>query len=249
MSDHEPPTGRPAIECTAVRKHFGDHEVLRGVNLTVHQGELLAITGPSAGGKSTLLHLLVALDKPSSGRIVVNGHDLADLHAVNRYRRFEVGIVFQLHNLLPHMTAGNNVELAMFGAHLSASERRRRSAALLDELGLLHAIDRSPTRLSGGERQRVAIARALANDPRVLLADEPTGSLDPDSSQTVLAMLQHQRDKHGSAIVVVTHDPAVAAHADRRLRLDGGLVADMPTAPPSVATPQAPGSPGASPVR
>ncbi|MBI5088278.1 MAG: ATP-binding cassette domain-containing protein [Actinobacteria bacterium] len=180
MSEHA--DGSFVVECTGVRKVFGAHEVLRGVDLVVRRGQLVAVSGPSGGGKSTLLHLLAALDRPTSGQMVVNGHDLAHLRAVNRYRRHDVGIVFQLHNLLPHMTAGRNVELAMFGTGLSGRERAARAALLLAQVGLEDAIDRSPTRLSGGERQRVAIARAIANEPIVLLADEPTGSLDSVST-------------------------------------------------------------------
>jgi putative ABC transport system ATP-binding protein len=217
--DHD---DRTVVECVDVRKSFGDHDVLRGVDLVVGRGELVALSGPSGSGKSTLLHLLAALDRPSSGRIVVAGHDLARLRMVNRYRRTDVGVVFQLHNLLPHMTAERNVEMAMFGTGRSASERSARAALLLDQVDLSHAIGRSPTRLSGGERQRVAIARAVANEPRVLLADEPTGSLDPDSSEVVLEVLDRLRATLGTAIVMVTHDPAVALRADARLRLEDG---------------------------
>jgi putative ABC transport system ATP-binding protein len=214
----------PAIECTDVHKRFGAVEVLHGIDLTVQPGEFVALSGPSGGGKSTLLHLLAALDRPSSGLMVVDGQDLSDLKAVNRFRRYDVGIVFQLHNLLPHMTAGRNVEIAMFGSRRSPSEREAHAAELLVELGLGHAIDRSPTRLSGGERQRVAIARALANEPHVLLADEPTGNLDPAASERALALLERMRVERRMAILMVTHDPSTAAHADRRLVLLDGRI-------------------------
>ncbi len=229
MSEHRGRRG-PAIECVAVHKRFGDVEVLSGVDLVVEQGEMVALSGPSGGGKSTLLHLLAALDRPTSGRIVVSGHDLASLRAVNKYRRHEVGIVFQLHNLLPHMTAGRNVELAMFGTGLSAQERMVRSAELLEQLDLSHRIDRSPNRLSGGERQRVAIARAIANQPRVLLADEPTGNLDPGSADSVIALFERLRRQGDMSVVLVTHDPLMAARADRRLDLVGGVVCAVPSA-------------------
>lgn len=225
MSERRGPAHlQPVIQCIDVRKRFGELDVLRGVDLVVQPGELVVVSGPSGGGKSTLLHLLAALDRPSSGRIVVNDQDLANLRRVNHYRRFDVGIIFQFHNLLPHMTAGKNVELAMFGTHLSAHEREHRAAELLAQLALSHAVDRSPTKLSGGERQRVAIARALANQPRLLLADEPTGSLDPSSSDIVLALLDRVRSELEMAIVMVTHDPAIAGRADRRLRLDDGML-------------------------
>ncbi len=223
MSEHRPYTG-PAVECSDVHKHFGGDEVLRGIHLVVEQGEFVALSGPSGGGKSTLLHLLAALDRPTAGRIVVAGHDLTELRAVNRYRRLEVGIVFQLHNLLPHMSAGRNVELAMFGTHLSAQQRKARSADLLEQLDLSNTVDRSPTRLSGGERQRVAIARAIANNPRLLLADEPTGNLDPGAADTVIAVFERLRERGNMSIVLVTHDPLVGARADRQLVLDDGTV-------------------------
>ena len=230
MSESREPASDAVIECTDVHKRFGEIDVLRGVDLTVHPGEFVSLSGPSGGGKSTLLHLLAALDHATSGRIVVNGHDLAKLRTVNLFRRHDVGIVFQLHNLLPHMTAGRNVELAMFGTHLSAQERESRAADLLDQLDLAQAINRWPARLSGGERQRVAIARALANEPRVLLADEPTGSLDPDASNTVLAVLERLRAELDTAIVMVTHDPEITAQADRHLQLSDGTIGYPETA-------------------
>jgi putative ABC transport system ATP-binding protein len=217
-------TGMPVIECIDVHKRFGSVEALHGIDLTVDAGEFVAISGPSGCGKSTLLHLLAALDQATSGRVIVNGHDLAKLHAVNRYRRHDVGIVFQLHNLLPHMTAGRNVELAMFGTDRTTRERADRAAELLTMLDLAQAIDRTPSRLSGGERQRVAIARALANEPHILLADEPTGSLDRAASATVLSLFEQLRTEQGVTIVLVTHDPTVAARADRHLHLRRGRV-------------------------
>jgi putative ABC transport system ATP-binding protein len=220
---------RLGVECVDLHKRFGTVDVLSGLDLEVAAGEFVAISGASGGGKSTLLHLLAALDRPSSGRIIVNGHDLAALRFVNRFRREDVGIVFQLHNLLPHMTAGRNVEVAMFGTHRSARERAHRAATLLDELGLAHAVDRAPSRLSGGERERVAIARAIANDPHVLLADEPTGSLDPEAAETVLDRLDRLRREHGTTLVMVTHDPNVADRADRHLRLTDGRLEPAPS--------------------
>ena len=233
MNEHRP-AGRPAIECIDVHKRFGDVEVLGGVDLVVEEGELVALSGPSGGGKSTLLHLMAALERVTSGRIVVNGRDLTSLRAVNRYRRHEVGIVFQLHNLLPHMTAERNVELAMFGTGLSARERALRAVALFEQLDLSHTIGRSPTRLSGGERQRVAIARAIANQPRLLLADEPTGNLDPHAADSVISLFERLRRQGETSVVLVTHDPLVAARADRRLQLVDGTVEALPAPGPSV---------------
>ncbi len=150
-----------------------------------HQRRPLEL-GPSGSGKSTLLHLLAALDRPDSGTLSVDGIDLTHLHAPDHYRRQEVGLIFQLHNLLPHLTALQNIEIAMVGTGRRRSEQRARARELLAEAGLRDKGDRHPPQLSGGERQRVAIARALANDPRVLLADEPTGSLDSASVDQVL---------------------------------------------------------------
>jgi putative ABC transport system ATP-binding protein len=223
MNEPNSPAG-PVIECAEVRKRFNAVDVLRGVDLVVERGEFVALSGPSGGGKSTLLHLLAALDRPTSGRMVVNGQDLSGLRTVNRYRRHDVGIVFQLHNLLPHMSAGRNVELAMFGSGRSAREREARAVELLEELDLSHAVTRSPSRLSGGERQRVAIARAIANEPVVLLADEPTGNLDPEASNSVLALFERVRSEREMTIVMATHDPPVAARADRRLQLERGVL-------------------------
>jgi putative ABC transport system ATP-binding protein len=224
VSEHDDRSHGTVIECVDVRKRFGRFEALRGIDLEVSAGEFVAISGPSGGGKSTLLHLLAALDRPTSGRIVVLDHDVRRLRAVNRYRRHDVGIVFQLHNLLPHVTAGRNVELAMFGTGRSARDRSERAAELLERLGLAHAIDRTPSRLSGGERQRVAIARALANEPHILLADEPTGSLDRATSSSVLAMFEGLRSERGTTIVAATHDPAVVERADRHLVLHRGQI-------------------------
>ena len=221
MSDTE---RAPMIECAGVHKNFGDVSVLRGVDLTVDRGEFVALSGSSGGGKSTLLHLLAALDRPSSGSIVVNGHDLSRRHDVNRYRRLEIGLIFQLHNLLPRMTASRNVELAMFGTHHSSAERTARAAELLTRLDLGHAVHRSPTRLSGGERQRVAIARALANEPEIVLADEPSGNLDADSTALVLDLFAELRRDHATTVVMITHDRAIADTADRHLVLSDGVL-------------------------
>jgi putative ABC transport system ATP-binding protein len=215
----EPVIQEPVIEVVGVDKQFDGVPVLRGVDLAVARGEFVALTGPSGCGKSTLLHLVAALERPTSGSIRVNGHDLRTLRAPNRYRRLEIGLVFQLHNLLPRLTACNNVELAMFGSGRSSKERRERARVLLDELDLTEAADRTPTKLSGGERQRVAIARALANEPTILLADEPTGNLDRESSDRVFDVLDHLRTRVGLTTLMVTHDPAAVERADREFVL------------------------------
>jgi putative ABC transport system ATP-binding protein len=220
--------GVPAVAVTGVTKVYDDGNVhaLRGVDLVVQPGELVAITGPSGCGKSTLLHLLAALDRPTSGRIEVFGQDLATIDDLARYRRTQVGLVFQFHNLLPLLTAAENVMVAMDRRHGRLADHRQRAVELLDRVGLAHVADRTPSRLSGGERQRVAIARALANDPPLLLADEPTGSLDSKSVERVVDVFHQLRSDFKTTIVLVTHDPSVAATADRTIAMaDGRVVA------------------------
>jgi putative ABC transport system ATP-binding protein len=207
------------------RIYPGPVAALAGVDLEVAYGEMVAITGPSGCGKSTLLHLLAAIDTPTSGSVVVAGKDLAHVHDLSAYRREEVGLVFQFHNLLPQLSALANVELAMFGARWSAHQRRTRARELLAEADLADRERRLPTELSGGERQRVAIARALANEPKILLADEPTGSLDSASTGRFLDLLS-QLSNRGVTIVMVTHAPDVAAHADRVVEMCDGKVVD-----------------------
>ena len=216
----------PAIAMRDVRKYFDDGAVhaLDGLSLEVAVGESVAVTGPSGCGKSTMLHLLAALDVPTSGTVLIEGVDLRRLDPVE-HRRRRVGFVFQLHNLLPQLTACENVEVAMFGTGRSRVERRERAHALLADVDLAGREDRTPTRLSGGERQRVAIARALANDPTLLLADEPTGNLDEHSIENVLALIGRLRKaRPGLTIITVTHDSRVSAAADRVVFLRDGRV-------------------------
>jgi len=233
---------RPIIECRGVEKVYEDGSVhaLRGLDLDVALGELVAITGPSGCGKSTLLHLLAALDTPTAGRIRVGDYDLARLRRPDLYRRQEVGLVFQLHNLMPQLSVLGNVEVVMVGTHRRRRERVAAARKLLEDVGLLALADRRPPQLSGGERQRVAIARALANDPPVLLADEPTGSLDSDSVRTVLGVFERLRDERGMTIVLVTHDENVARIADRTVEmLDGRALGPPPAVAPAGGGPSA----------
>jgi putative ABC transport system ATP-binding protein len=216
----------PAIEVRGLEKSFEEGRIaaLTGMDLAVASGELVAIVGPSGCGKSTLLHLIAALDRPDAGEIKVAGHDLSTRKDLNHYRARHVGMVFQLHNLLPTLTALENVQVPMFELGRSPRERRRRASELLRLVGLEGREHNRPPELSGGERQRVAIARALANEAPILLADEPTGSLDSEAGRRILDLLEELRRERHLTIVLVTHDAGVAARADRIVHmLDGRL--------------------------
>ena len=206
-------------------------EALRGVNLVVEAGEFVALVGPSGSGKSTLLHLMGAMDTPTRGEVHLHGHNLAYTSDAERTRLRcrEVGFVFQAFNLLPTLSALENVEIALRLAGISRRERRARATELLERTGLGERVDHLPRQLSGGERQRVAIARALANQPALLLADEPTGNLDSATGQTIAGLLR-QFNAEGQTIVLVTHDPEVAAQAGRVMRLRDGKLAARPPA-------------------
>ena len=220
-----------AIDVKGLTRTFPGHvTALAGLNLDVRYGEMVAITGPSGCGKSTLMNILAAIDSPTSGSVIVAGHDLAHLHDLSDYRRHEVGLVFQLHNLLPQLSALANVELPMFGSRWSAHQRKARALELLAEVDLSGCEHRLPTELSGGERQRVAIARALANEPKILLADEPTGSLDSASTARFLDLLG-RLESGGMTIVLVTHAPDVAAHAHRIVEMRDGTVVKESVSP------------------
>jgi putative ABC transport system ATP-binding protein len=208
------------------REHPGGIVAVDDVSLTLEPGEFVVLTGPSGSGKTSLLSLLGALDRPTAGRVLVDGAVLdggSDERA--RYHREVVGFVFQHHHLLAHLPACANVELPLLGAGVGRRERRERAADLLREVGLAHRLDEAAAHLSGGERQRVALARALANDPRLLLADEPTGSLDSESTQRVLDLLEAARERRGMTLLVVTYEPLIGRRADRVLHMrDGRLV-------------------------
>jgi putative ABC transport system ATP-binding protein len=188
----------------------------------------VTITGPSGSGKSTLLNLIGSLDRPDSGHVTVAGVRVPDPRHAKQFRRRMVGFVFQDNLLLPYLSAQGNVEAPLLATGSGHRERRQRSSELLAEVGLGGREQNLPSELSGGQRQAVALARALANDPRLLLADEPTGSLDSDSSARALDLLADLRDRHGMTVVVVSHDPAVARRADRVVRLVDGRVDDPP---------------------
>lgn len=196
------------------------------LDFEVQPGEFVAICGPSGCGKTTLLNLLAAVDQPDAGDLFVGGRLLRRMSAdeTDHFRRAEVGLVFQLHNLLPELTALENVQVPMLGTPRPASQCLARAQALLARVGLADRAHALPTVLSGGERQRVAVARALANEPRVLLADEPTGALDSHSGERLLDLLEELRREHATTLIVVTHDPQVARRADRVFHMLDGRV-------------------------
>ncbi len=203
-------------------------EALRGINLKVENGEFLAILGPSGSGKSTLLNLIGALDKPSSGKMIIDGSDLSKLND-NQLAdvRSKIGFVFQFFNLIPRLTALDNVELPMTIASLSKAERRKRAEEMLATVGLRDRIQHKPAELSGGQQQRVAIARALANNPRFLLMDEPTGNVDSKTARDVISLIK-KLNENGVTIIMVTHDQNLAKQARRIIQvMDGEITSDV----------------------
>jgi len=229
----------PAIEARSLARQFATEgqvvQALRGVDLCIAQGEAVAIVGKSGAGKSTLLNLIGALDRTYDGELRVFGQELRRLpdRALSRFRNQQIGFVFQSFNLLPHLSVGDNVMLAgSFGGTLSGGELRRRAQGLLDEMGLGDRFGQRPTQLSGGERQRVAIARALLMQPPLLVCDEPTGSLDGATAAQILAILHDIRTRLGTTLVVVTHDPLVAAEMQRTVTLEAGRVVQPAVGPP-----------------
>jgi putative ABC transport system ATP-binding protein len=216
--------GGAAVAVEKVSKAYGRIQALRGVSLTVDPGEWVTITGPSGSGKSTLLNLIGTLDQPDAGAITIDSAPVPEPRRAVEFRRRVVGFVFQDNLLLPYLSAQANVETALLATGAGHRERRERSRELLDEVGLAHRASHLPSELSGGERQGVALARALANRPRLLLADEPTGALDSVSGERALDLLAATRARYGMTVIVVSHDAAVAARADRVARLvDGGV--------------------------
>jgi putative ABC transport system ATP-binding protein len=202
---------------------------LRGVTLEIAHGDYVSIVGRSGSGKSTLMHLLGGLDRPTSGRLLIDGRDVAGLSPpeMAELRNRTIGFVFQSFHLLTRTSAVENVALPLIYAGVRAGERRRRAAEVLERVGLGHRLHHRPNQLSGGEQQRVAIARALVTEPAVLLADEPTGNLDTSNGQAVLALLEELNAERGVALVIVTHDGEVAARATREVTMrDGAIVAE-----------------------
>ncbi len=234
--------GGPLFELRGVAKRFrrGDVAVaaVDGVDLDLGAGELVAIEGPSGSGKTTLLQLLGALDRPDEGRILFEGRDLAGLSdgALAHLRLRAFGFVFQQFNLIPTLSALENVEAALAPADVRGGELAARAGALLEEVGLATRADHLPSHLSGGEQQRVAIARALANEPRVILADEPTGNLDSKTGADVIDLLAGLAGRRGTTVVVATHDITLAARAPRRVAMRDGRIVEAEAAEDPGAT-------------
>jgi ABC-type lipoprotein export system ATPase subunit len=216
------------VRLEQVSRRFGRRHVtaLDAVSLALRQGEMLAVTGPSGSGKSTLLRVMGALDRPDSGRVVFDGRDLYGTRRIAAVRARSIGFVFQFFHLLPTLTAAENVEVPMFGVESSHARRGERVRTLLDQVGLAARASHRPADLSGGECQRVAVARALANRPKLILADEPTGNLDSESAQRVFELLLSASRDAGAALVLVTHDPALAARLPMRIRMRDGRIED-----------------------
>ncbi|MEE1128876.1 MAG: ABC transporter ATP-binding protein [Methanobrevibacter sp.] len=216
-----------AVEMKNVYKSYenGNIKALNGIDLTIGEGEFVSIIGPSGSGKSTLLNMLGALDIPDSGSINVAGQDLNTSKKLNEFRAQKIGFIFQLHNLIPNISVVENIEIPMFTQKLSSKEMRAKALKLLDDVSLRDKADIMPNKLSGGERQRVAIARALANDPSIILADEPTGSLDSKTSSKILKQLIDLHEDKNVTLIIVTHDMDVAKLADRVIEvLDGEII-------------------------
>ena len=215
------------LETIQLTRVYGDGDEIRAlddVNLRVRQGELLSVMGPSGSGKSTLLNMLGALDQPTEGQVLISGQDLAQIKDVDEFRASTVGFVFQLHNLLPTLTSRENVEVPMQG-RLDAKNRRARAEELLALVELEDRMDHLPGQLSGGQRQRVAVARALANNPALILADEPTGNLDSSAGKSLMDLIRKLNREKGTTLLLVTHDPAVARQTDRVIVMQDGRIA------------------------
>jgi len=220
----------PALVLDTVHRTYAQGEtklhVLRGAQLTIRRGEVVALVGPSGSGKSTLLHIAGLLEQPDSGRVLVNGQDCASLSDERRtlLRRGYLGFVYQFHHLLPEFSAAENIVIPQMIAGKSKEDGALRAHELLNALGLGPRAEHRPGQLSGGEQQRVAIARALANRPALLLADEPTGNLDPETADAVFSSLVNLAKSEGLAALIATHNPALAARMDRTVRLQNGLL-------------------------
>ncbi len=214
------------IRCREIHKRFGTLEVLRGIDLDIARGEVVAIVGPSGAGKTTLLQILGTLSRPDSGSVEIDGQSVGDLKPAElvKLRNRKIGFVFQFHHLLPEFTALENVMIPALIARRSRAEAEKRAIELLELLGVGHRGSHKPAELSGGEQQRVAVARALMNDPAVIFADEPSGNLDSVNRESLHRLFFELRDRFGYTFVIVTHDNDLAAMSDRRIAMRDGLI-------------------------
>ena len=214
------------IDIKGIRKSFGSLQVLKGIDMHIGKGEIVSIVGPSGAGKTTLLQIIGTLDKPDSGTVCIGGADLSSMTKgkLADFRNRHIGFVFQFHQLLPEFTAMENIMIPAYIAGNGKGEARKRAKELLDFMGLADRAGHKPAELSGGEKQRVAVARALMNNPEVILADEPSGSLDSRNKAELHQLFFDLRDKFGQTFVIVTHDEALAAITDRTIKMRDGLL-------------------------
>lgn len=210
------------IKLEKVKKCYGDHEVLKGIDLEVERGEFISIMGSSGSGKSTLLNIIGGIDRPEEGKVIVGGEDISEYpeEELTRYRRSRIGFIFQFFNLLPNITVFENISMPLL---LNGTEDEKRVMAFIERIGLLAKKDHHPYQLSGGEQQRVAIARALVHDPEIVLADEPTGSLDSETGRMIMDIIRQFTTAAKKTMVLVTHESYIAAYAERIVRIRDGI--------------------------
>ena len=232
QSEHKPEESRCVMDVQAITKSLPlGHErieILKGISFQIMSGEFVSLVGPSGSGKSTLLGIIAGLDNPTTGQVLIDGVDITRMGEgkLATIRNRKIGMVFQAFNLIPTLTAQENVEIPLYvGKHQGSPSARARELLIL--VGLGHRLDHRPGQLSGGEQQRVAIARALATDPALVIADEPTGNLDAKNGENVLKLIADLRQRTGKTFIIATHDPVVASHADRAMRIVDGRIAEI----------------------